>query len=87
VGLVGVGVVCWALRTRLRWRPLHLVIGVMLILTAVFDNCLVAMQVFSYAPAHVSGWLIGRAPMEDFAYALAAALLMPALWERLRPKQ
>lgn len=53
---------------------------IVFILTAVFDNVMIAIGLFSYDPAHHLGILIGRAPIEDFGYPLAAALLLPALW-------
>lgn len=51
-----------------------------LLLTAVFDNLMIGTGLFSYDPEHISGLFIGRAPLEDFAYPLAAAILLPALW-------
>ncbi|WP_104196172.1 lycopene cyclase domain-containing protein [Cryobacterium sp. M15] len=51
-----------------------------LLLTAVFDNLMIGAGLFSYDPEHISGVLIGLAPIEDFAYPLAAAILLPALW-------
>ena len=51
-----------------------------LLLTAVFDNLMIGAGLFSYNPAHISGLFIGLAPIEDFAYPLAAAILLPALW-------
>ena len=61
---------------------------VLLILTAVFDNVMIAAGLFWYNPERISGAFIGSAPLEDFAYALAAVLLLPALWVLLekRPK-
>jgi len=53
-------------------------------LTAVFDNIMIAAGLFSYAGIHVSGVRIGTAPIEDFAYPLAAVILLPALWAGLR---
>ncbi|MDJ0348548.1 lycopene cyclase domain-containing protein [Cryobacterium sp. PH29-G1] len=51
-----------------------------LLLTAVFDNLMIGAGLFSYDPEHISGLFIGLAPIEDFAYPLAAAILLPALW-------
>ena len=53
---------------------------VLLALTAVFDNVMIAAGLFGYNPDRISGAFIGSAPLEDFAYALAAVLLLPALW-------
>lgn len=53
---------------------------VVLVLTAVFDNIMIAAGLFSYAPDLISGLSVGLAPLEDFAYPVAAVLLLPALW-------
>ena len=53
---------------------------VLLILTAVFDNVMIAAGLFGYNPERISGAFIGSAPLEDFAYTLAAVMLLPALW-------
>jgi small toxic polypeptide LdrA/B/C/D len=46
----------------------------------VFDNVMIASGLIAYSDAHVSGLRIGLAPVEDFAYPLAAVVLLPALW-------
>src|SRR5690606_18214826 len=56
---------------------------IVLALTAVFDNVMIAAGLFAYSDAHISGIRIGAAPIEDFAYPLAAVILLPALWSRL----
>lgn len=53
-------------------------------LTAVFDTVMIAAGLFTYTDAHLIGLRIGLAPIEDFAYPLAAVVLLPALWARLR---
>lgn len=53
---------------------------VMLGLTAVFDNAMIAAELFHYAPEHLLGIGIGLAPIEDFSYPLAGTLLLPAMW-------
>ena len=40
-------------------------------LTAVFDNVMIAVGLVTYPAEHLSGLRIGLAPLEDFAYALA----------------
>ncbi|MDQ0849381.1 lycopene cyclase domain-containing protein [Arthrobacter sp. B3I9] len=54
--------------------------AVVLVLTAVFDNLMIAAGLFTYAPDMISGAMVGLAPLEDFAYPVAAVLLLPALW-------
>lgn len=56
---------------------------IVLALTAVFDNLMIAAGLFAYSDAHISGIRIGAAPIEDFTYPLAAVILLPALWSRL----
>lgn len=53
---------------------------VVFIMTAMFDNLMIAVGLFEYSSAHTSGLSIGLAPLEDFGYPLAGALLLPALW-------
>ena len=53
---------------------------VLLALTAVFDNLMIRAGLFWYNEDRISGAFAGAAPLEDFAYPLAAVLLLPALW-------
>jgi lycopene cyclase domain-containing protein len=70
-------------------RPRKVVAAVVLsflalcVLTAVFDNLMIAVGLFEYSAEHTSGWRIGLAPLEDFAYVLAAVVLLPAVWTLL----
>jgi len=52
---------------------------VMIVLTAVFDNLMIAAGLFTYPDELISGWRIGLAPIEDFAYPVCAAFLVPAV--------
>lgn len=49
-------------------------------LTVVFDNLMIASGLFDYAGETLNGLHIGLAPIEDFAYPLGGALLLPGLW-------
>lgn len=60
---------------------------VLFALTAVFDTIMIATGLFHYSPGHLLGVHIGLAPLEDFAYPLAGALLLPALWAALRTRR
>lgn len=66
-----------------RWRAVGLAAVVLLIMTAVFDNVLVATGIVGYDATRISGVLVGVAPIEDFAYAVAAVVLLPSLWSLL----
>ncbi len=65
------------------WRAVGLAGIPLLILTAVFDNILVGTGIVGYDPALTSGAKIGIAPLEDFAYTIAALVLLPSLWSLL----
>jgi len=69
------------------WQAVVIAIGALFILTAVFDNVMIGLDLFHYADVHTSGLTIGRAPIEDFAYPLAAAVLLPGLWSVLTSHQ
>lgn len=61
-------------------------LGVLLVMTAVFDNVMIGVGLVAYAPDRISGAFIGIAPLEDFSYAIAAAVLLPSLWVLLEPR-
>ncbi|MDO8106303.1 lycopene cyclase domain-containing protein [Isoptericola sp. b441] len=65
------------------WAVVVACLLVLVALTAVFDNVIVAAGIVGYDPARTLGVRLGVAPVEDFAYAVAAALLLPALWRLL----
>lgn len=59
----------------------------LLILTAVFDNIMIGVGLFHYAPSQLLGIHVGLAPLEDFAYPLAGVMLLPALWAALQRRR
>jgi lycopene cyclase domain-containing protein len=69
-----------------RWTSVGLVAGIVLLITAVFDNVMIGVGLVSYSPTAISGVFVGLAPLEDFAYALAAAVLLPSLWSLIGPE-
>ena len=60
---------------------------VLFALTAVFDNLMIAADLFTYPEHLISGIRIGLAPIEDFSYPLAAAFLVPAIRSLLEPRE
>lgn len=70
-----------------RWRAVGLTVIPLLLLTAVFDNVLVGVGIVGYDLERISGALIGVAPLEDFAYTIAAVVLLPSLWSLLAPRE
>lgn len=69
------------------WRAVGLAAIALLVMTAVFDNVLVATGIVGYDATRISGALVGVAPLEDFAYAIAAVVLLPSLWSLLGPRE
>jgi lycopene cyclase domain-containing protein len=88
--LVPVAVAALVVLARAGRRPLATAaaaLAVLLVLTAVFDNVIVGTGIVGYDPARILGIRIGVAPLEDFAYPMAAALGLPALWTLLGPRR
>jgi len=78
-----VAIVALATRRAPRWASIGLVLGIVLVMTAVFDNVMIGVGLVGYSEARISGVFIGIAPLEDFAYAIAAVVLLPSLWALL----
>lgn len=62
------------------WPRLIITLIVLLAATAVFDNVMLGLHLFHYNAQYLLGVHLGKVPLEDFGYAVAAALLLPALW-------
>ncbi|PZF57669.1 hypothetical protein DEJ23_05855 [Curtobacterium sp. MCSS17_008] len=61
--------------------------AVLLVMTGVFNNVIVGLGIVAYDPALVSGARVGLFPVEDLAYSIGAALLLPSCWVLLdRPR-
>ena len=81
--LAVVAIVAVAAARRVRWAAVGLAAALLLGLTAVFDNVMIRVGLVDYAPDRISGVLVGIAPLEDFAYAIAAVVGLPCLWALL----
>lgn len=81
-----VAVLAVVARRAPRWRAVGLAAVPLPVLTAVFDNVLVGTGIVGYDPDLISGIRLGVAPIEDFAYTLAALVLLPSLWSLLTPR-
>lgn len=81
VFLSAVGLVGLLLVKRLPWRAIGLATLGLLVMTAVFDNIIVGTGIVAYDESLITGIKIGYAPIEDFAYALAAPLLLSIVAE------
>jgi lycopene cyclase domain-containing protein len=83
VAVVVLAIVAIALRRAPRWPAVGLAAAIVLVMTAVFDNVMIGIGLVAYDPAHTSGIRLGIAPIEDFAYAIAAVIALPCLWSLL----
>jgi lycopene cyclase domain-containing protein len=80
---VAVSLLALLLVPKNRW-PAYLVgLVPMLILTAIFDNAIVASGIVAYDPSKISGVMIGVVPIEDFAYTIAAVAIVPSVWSAM----
>lgn len=59
----------------------------LLLLTLVFDNVMLWAGLFEYNTDKLLTIYIGIAPIEDFFYAILAAILIPALWQIFSSKK
>ena len=75
-----VAVVALIARRSPRWLTVLLACGILLVLTAVFDNIMIGIGLVGYDRSKISGLFVYRAPIEDFAYTVAAAVLLPSVW-------
>jgi lycopene cyclase domain-containing protein len=63
------------------WAAVLVTAAVLTVLTGLFDNLMIAADLFRYPSAALLGPRVVLAPVEDFAWPLVAALALPALWE------
>ena len=60
-----------------RW---WLTLLILLVMTAVFDNVIIGLDIVSYDADKILNLFVYRAPVEDFFYAALAVYMVPALW-------
>jgi lycopene beta-cyclase len=65
------------------WPPLGIVLALSVVAvayTAVWDDHLIALGVWDYAPRQISGWRLDRMPVEELAF-IALQPVLVGLWE------
>ncbi|MCR6492869.1 lycopene cyclase domain-containing protein [Cellulomonas sp. P24] len=67
------------------WATTALTAGALVVLTVVFDTWMIAADLFRYDESALTGLRIGLTPVEDLAWPIVAAVLLPASWELLGP--
>lgn len=68
-------------RLLVRNRSVLVTLLILIVCTAVFDSLIIAAGIVDYDMTKILGIYIGTAPIEDFMYALLAAVVVPALWK------
>ena len=74
------GAVTFPVLRRMHGVPLLMTVVSLCVLTAFFDTAMIAADLYVYAPDKILGVYVWRAPLEDFAYPIAAAVGIPVLW-------
>lgn len=74
------------MRRFLPRSPLFKAAAVMLLLTLIFDNLIIATGIVDYDPQKIFGIRLGVAPIEDFAYTIVGLILVPSLFNWLRTR-
>lgn len=78
------GLALWFIRGRRYpgWlATTGLVMAVVLILTAIFDNLMIWAGLVGYGDAQKLGVYLGLVPVEDFFYAIFVVLIVTAVWD------
>lgn len=65
------------------WRAIGFTMLWMLLVTLVFDNVIIGLEIVGYDKTKISGILLGLAPIEDFAYTVVAVLTVSIIWTKL----
>ena len=65
------------------WRAIGFTMLWMLLVTLIFDNVIIGLEIVGYDKTKISGILLGLAPIEDFAYTVVAVLAVSIIWTKL----
>jgi lycopene cyclase domain-containing protein len=78
--LAAVLAVSWRVLRGMRLGPVAGAALVLCVLTMVFDTLMIAADLYVFDSEKILGVYLWGAPLEDFFYAVVAALAMPVLW-------
>ena len=62
------------------WLAVLLSMAALVVLTVVFDSLMVSVDLFAYDQARALGIDVLLTPLEDLAWPVASAVLLPSLW-------
>lgn len=84
LNIIAVAIILITLRLTIKhivWnRAITVALVVLFFSTAVFDSMIVSSNIVAYDDSLILGLRIGSAPIEDFFYIIAAALVVPSVW-------
>jgi len=89
INVIFIMLIITTLRLRIH-RPSKkwlLVLIVLLLLTTVFDSLIIYFEIVAYDSEKILGIYIGKAPIEDFFYAIMAAVIVPVIWNKMEGKK
>lgn len=73
--------------SRRWWAATGLTLLALVVLTAVFDTAMIAADLFRFDESKLIGLHVGLAPIEDFAWPIAAVAVVPAVVLLLTPRR
>lgn len=73
--------------SRRWWAATGLTCLALVVLTAVFDTAMIAADLFRFDESKLVGLHVGLAPIEDFAWPIAAVAVVPAVVLLLTPRR
>ena len=68
---------------KLPWRAIGFATVALLLITAIFDNVIIALGIVGYDVTKISGLLLGLAPIEDFAYTVVSVMAVAIIWTKV----
>ncbi|MDO5099597.1 MAG: lycopene cyclase domain-containing protein [Corynebacterium sp.] len=75
-------IVLWLIKRPKPLAVTGIVLAVLLVLTAIFDNLMIWAKLVGYGESQRLGIHIGLVPLEDFFYPIVAVLIITAVWRR-----
>ena len=79
-------ILTWFIKSKYQCFTTTIVVLPMLVLTALFDNLIIAAGIVEYDHSKLLGIYVGVVPLEDFAYTVVAVLLVPTIWKAMNKK-
>ena len=83
LNIIFLGVILGALMAlgKLKWSlAMTWTLVILIVATAIFDSVIVGVGIVAYDETRLLGINVGRAPIEDFFYAIMAAIVVPIVW-------